>query len=164
MTLVKSINIIRILIVTYKEGKMKNIYEYLKEISQAEYHEVDIKLEKYNLVKGQAKLLTVIKENDGATQNELAEIFNIKYSSMSERLRKLETLEYISKLVDENNLKYKRVFITPEGKKVATQCKRILKSFEDKKYKGFSKKDVKKLEEYLEKILNNMKNRNSTNH
>ena len=51
---------------------MKNISIYLKEITQAEYHRVDKKLEKYNLVKGQATLLSIIKENNGATQNELA--------------------------------------------------------------------------------------------
>ena len=135
---------------------MKNISIYLKEITQAEYHRVDKKLEKYNIVKGQATLLSIIKENNGATQNELASILNVKYSSMSERLNKLESLGYIEKGVDENNQKYKRVYITSLGRKAVTQANKTLNEFDEKLYKGFTKKDRKKLEEYLEKMLINI--------
>lgn len=135
---------------------MKNISIYLKEITQAEYHRVDKKLEKYNLVKGQATLLSIIKENNGATQNELASILNVKYSSMSERLNKLESLSYIEKGVDENNQKYKRVYITSLGRKAVAQANKTLNEFDEKLYKGFTKKDRKQLEEYLEKMLINI--------
>ena len=135
---------------------MKNISIYLKEITQAEYHRVDKKLEKYNIVKGQATLLSIIKENNGATQNELASILNVKYSSMSERLNKLESLGYIEKGVDENNQKYKRVYITSLGRKAVTQANKTLNEFDEKLYKGFTKKDRKQLEEYLEKMLINI--------
>lgn len=135
---------------------MKNISIYLKEITQAEYHRVDKKLEKYNLVKGQATLLSIIRDNNGATQNELAHILNVKYSSMSERLNKLEALGYIEKGIDEDNQRYKRVYITPSGRKAVTQANKMLNEFDEKLYKGFTKKDKKQLEEYLEKMLFNI--------
>ena len=135
---------------------MKNISIYLKEITQAEYHRVDKKLQKYNLVKGQASLLSTINENNGATQNELADMFNVKYSSMSERLNKLEILGYITKDIDETNQRYKRIYITSTGKKAVTQANKTLTEFEEKLYKGFTKKDKKQLETYLEKMLFNL--------
>ncbi len=135
---------------------MKNISIYLKEITQAEYHRVDKKLQKYNLVKGQASLLSTIKENNGSTQNELADMFNVKYSSMSERLNKLEILGYITKDIDEINQRYKRIYITSTGKKAVTQANKTLTEFEEKLYKGFTKKDKKQLETYLEKMLSNL--------
>ncbi len=135
---------------------MKNISIYLKEITQAEYHRVDKKLEKYNLVKGQATLLSIIRDNNGATQNELAHILNVKYPSMSERLNKLEALGYIEKGIDEDNQRYKRVYITPSGRKAVTQANKMLNEFDEKLYKGFTKKDKKQLEEYLEKMLFNI--------
>lgn len=135
---------------------MKNISIYLKEITQAEYHRVDKKLEKYNLVKGQATLLSIIRDNNGATQNELAHILNVKYPSMSERLNKLEALGYIEKGIDEDNQRYKRVYITPSGRKAVTQANKMLNEFDEKLYKGFTKKDRKQLEEYLEKMLINI--------
>lgn len=135
---------------------MKNISIYLKEVTQAEYHRVDKKLQKYNLVKGQASLLSTIKENNGATQNELADMFNVKYSSMSERLNKLEILGYITKDIDDTNQRYKRIYITSTGKKAVTQANKTLTEFEEKLYKGFTKKDKKQLETYLEKMLSNL--------
>ncbi len=138
---------------------MKNISIYFKEITQAEYKYVDKKLEKYNLVKGQAVLLSTIKENDGATQNKIAEIMNIKYSSLSERITKLEELGYICRIADDTNLKYKKVFITQSGKKAATQCNRILNDFETKLYKGFTKKEEKAFDTYLTRMKTNVKNK-----
>ncbi len=135
---------------------MRNIGMYLRNVTQAEYHKVDKRLEKYNLVKGQASLLSLIKRNDGATQNELAALLNVRYSSMSERLYKLEALGYIRKSVAEENQKYKRIFITTEGKKAVIQCNKILNEFEEALYKGFTKKEIKQLEDSLEKMMRNI--------
>ena len=108
------------------------------------------------MVKGQADLLLLIKDNDGITQNELASIIGIKGSSMSVRLNKLERLGYIIREIDEENLKRKRVYITVEGKKVSVQCRRILNEFNAILYKFFSKKEIKQLENSFEKILRNI--------
>lgn len=136
---------------------MKNMSTYFKNITQAEYHNVYRRLEKYNLVNGQANLLTIIKDNNGLTQNELASILNVKGSSMSERINKLEALGYIFRMVDDENLRCKRIYITSEGKKAAIQCNRILNDFDEIMFSGFSKKDKKILEGYLEKIMRNLK-------
>lgn len=134
----------------------KELSEYLRKITQASYGRVEEKLEKYGLVKGQAHLLVLIRDNDGCTQKELSEMVGIKYSSMSERVNKLENLGYIERSVDESNSKYKRVFITSAGKMAAVQCRRIQNEFDDIIYKGFTKKDIKQLETYLEKIIDNI--------
>lgn len=139
---------------------MKSISRYLRDITQAEYHKVERRLEKYNLVNGQANLLSVIKENDGFTQNELADILGVKSSSMSERLNKLENLGYIMRTIDESNLRCKRIYITTEGRKAAVQCNRILNEFENSLYDGFTKKDLKQFEGYLEKIMENIEKYN----
>ena len=139
---------------------MKNISKCLRIITQAEYHKVERRLEKYNLVNGQANLLSTIKENDGVTQNELANIFEVKSSSMSERLNKLENLGYIVRMVDESNMRCKRIYITTNGRKAAVQCNRILNEFENTLYDGFSKKDIKMFEGYLEKIIDNIEKYN----
>lgn len=134
----------------------KELTEYLRKIIQASYSRVEERLEKYGLVKGQAQLLVIIRDNDGSTQKELAEMIDVKYSSMSERLRKLENLGYIERTTDESNSKYKRIFITSSGKMAAIQCRRIQNEFQQIIYKGFAKKDVNQLEFYLEKICNNI--------
>ena len=136
----------------------KELTEYLRKITQASYSRVEEKLTKYGLVKGQAHLLVIIRDNDGCTQKDLAEILGVRYSSMSERLNKLENLGYIERSIDETNSKFKRIFITQTGKTAATQCRRIQNEFNEILYKGFTKKDIKQLGMYLDKIDGNIDN------
>ncbi len=134
----------------------KELVEYLRKITQASYNQVELRLAKYGLVKGQAHLLMAIKENNGCTQKELAEQFGIKYSSMCERITKLENMGYIIRNIDENNSKFKRIFITAEGKVAGTQCKRIINEFNEILYDGFTNKEIKQLEKYLNKMIENV--------
>ena len=76
---------------------------------------------------------------------------------MSERLNKLEEIGYIERTIDQNNMKFKRIFITPTGKTAATQCRRIQNEFNQNLFKGFTKKDIKQFESYLDKIIQNVK-------
>ena len=87
-----------------------DIEEALRIITQRKYHILEMRLSKYDLVKGQANLLILIRDNDGITQNELAEIIGIKDSSMSVRLDKLERNGYIVREIDVENLKRKKIY------------------------------------------------------
>ena len=133
------------------------IEEMLRKIVQKKYSYLEKKLKKYELVKGQADLLLLIKDNDGISQNEIATLLNIKDSSMSVRLNKLEKLEYITRVVDAHNLKRKEVYITTLGKSVCGQCRRIVREFDEKMYRGFGKKEKQQLEKSFEKIDQNLK-------
>lgn len=134
----------------------REMNEYFREITQGCYSKIEGRLQKYGIVKAQAQLLLLIKENDGCTQKDLASFVGVKYSSMSERLDKLEKNGYIERAIDEDNLKFKRVYITKEGKLAAVQCKRILREIEDILFKGFTKKDRNQFEEYLNKMIDNL--------
>ena len=135
-----------------------DLMECFRKVTQASYANVEKRLSKYGLVKGQANLLVAIRDNDGCTQKFLADLFGVKYSSMSERLNKLEELGYIERYVDETNSKYKRICITSNGKSAATQCRRIQNDFNSTLYNGFSKKDLKQFEGYLETVMQNIEN------
>lgn len=135
----------------------KDINDYFREITQNIYTQVESRLEKYGLVKGQAQLLLIIRDNEECTQKDLANYFNVKYSSMSERLNKLEKLGYIERLHDSDNLKYKKIGITPEGKSAAIQCRRILKDIEDNLFAGITNKDRTQFEKTLIKLVENSK-------
>ena len=124
-----------------------DVEEILRRITQRKYRIIEIRLAKYNLVKGQAELLLLIKDNDGMTQNELANILGIKDSSMSVRLNKLEKNGYIVREIDDQNLKKKKIYITQSGKIASTQCRRILREIDEQLWDGFTKKEIKEMKE-----------------
>ena len=133
-----------------------DIEEILRRITQRKYHIIELRLAKYNLVKGQAELLLLIKDNDGMTQNELANIIGIKDSSMSVRLNKLEKSGYIVREIDDENLKKKKIYITQSGKTASTQCRRILREIDEQLWNGFTKKEIKEMKKYFDKMQKNM--------
>lgn len=134
----------------------REIEEYFRQINLAMYTKLEERLAKYELVKGQAKLLLLIRDNDGCTQKELANYVGIKYSSMSERLNKLERNGYIERVNDEDNLKFKRIYITTAGKTAVVQCRKILREIDEQMFKGMTKKDKVQFEVYLNKIIRNL--------
>jgi len=136
----------------------RDINDYFREITQNMYTQVENKLSKYGIVKGQAQLLLLIKDNDGCSQKELANYFNIKYSSMSQRLSRLEDLGYITRMHEDNNFKYNKIYITKEGKQAAIQCRRILNDIEKSVFKGLSKKDLTMFENMLVSMIENLEN------
>ena len=135
----------------------RGINDYFREITQNFYQEVEKRLSKYGIVKGQAQLLIIIKDNEGCTQKDLANYFNVKYSSMSERINKLENMGYITRVHEDGNFKNNRLYMTKEGKLAANQSRRILNDIENKLFKGFTKKDINTFEQFLVKILENSK-------
>ena len=134
----------------------REIEEYFREISTAMYSRLEERLVKYELVKGQARLLLLIRDNDGCTQKELANFVGVKYSSMSERLNKLERNGYIERITDEDNSKFKRIFITASGKTAVIQCRKILNEVDEQMFKGMTKKDKTQFELYLNRIIKNL--------
>ncbi len=134
----------------------KELQEYFREINLAMYNKLEERLVKYELVKGQARLLLLIKDNDGCTQKELANFVGVKYSSMSERLDKLEKNGYIERVTDEDNMKYKRIYITSVGKTAVVQCRKIIKEVDEQTFKGMTKKDKAQLESYFNKMIKNL--------
>ena len=134
----------------------KEINDYFREITQELYAEAESRLEKYGLVKGQAQLLLLIRDNEGCTQKDLANYYNVKYSSISERLNKLENAGFIIRQHEDGNFKNNRLYITPEGKTAAVQCRRVIKEIDAKLYKGISKKDISTFEKILKKMIDNL--------
>ena len=88
----------------------REMNDYFREITQNFYLEVERRLEKYGLVKGQAQLLLIVRDNEGCTQKDLANYFNVKYSSMSERIDKLENMGFITRVHEDGNFKNNRLY------------------------------------------------------
>ncbi len=61
------------------------------------------------------RLLHLIQENDGAKASELANLLDIRPSSMTEKLSALEKDGYIERRRDPKDQRILRVYITPDG-------------------------------------------------
>ncbi len=73
------------------------------------------------LHRGQNRLLSLISQNNGASQGELCDKMDVRPSSMTEMLLKMEQAGLIVRKQDENDQRVMRVFLTDAGQKAAAQ-------------------------------------------
>ena len=70
---------------------------------------------------GQAHLLVAVLNHDGASQRDLAEQLDVRPSSMTEMLTKLEKNNLIVRKQDEKDQRVMHIHLTEEGKKSAEE-------------------------------------------
>lgn len=76
---------------------------------------------KGGLYQGQANLLLLIYQNDGSYQRDLAEQLDVRPSSMTEMLLKLEQKNLIVRKQDDKDQRVMRIYLTEEGRKEAEE-------------------------------------------
>lgn len=86
-------------------------------------------LQKQKIHRGQTHLLMLISQNNGAKQRDLVEEMDIRPSSMTEMLLKMEQAGLIERRQDENDQRAMRIFLTEAGKETAERSNAITLNF-----------------------------------
>jgi DNA-binding MarR family transcriptional regulator len=123
-----------------------------KLIHMRSYHN----LESLKLYPGQPKFLAIIKENEGVTQKELAQIHNVKPATITGMLSKLEANHYVYRVPDESDKRILRVYLTPEGRRMAEQSQKFIVNLTETMFRGFSKEELQAFLKLTEKITKNL--------
>ena len=129
-----------------------NLWEIFKFIHQKSYH----KLENECLYPGQPKLLALIKDNEGITQKELSIKNCVQPSTITGMLNKLESNHYVYRVPDEADKRMMRVYLTPEGLRLAHQGDQFLKSLLEQIYEGFTEEELQTFVTLTDKMKHNL--------
>lgn len=82
----------------------------------------DVRERKENLPeRGQGRLLVLLLERDGMSHKDIVEALDIRPSSESELVAKLESAGYVTKSVNEEDKRVSNVFLTDKGREIAQQ-------------------------------------------
>ena len=102
---------------------------------------------------GQKRVLAVLKLEDGLTQNYLAEILDLRPSSLAELLKKMENNGDITRKEDENDKRSKHVFLTDDGRKKAEENASLKnEDYSEKFFNGLNPDEQGQFSDYLQKI------------
>ena len=66
--------------------------------------------------------MNYISENDGCTQADIAERLQVTAACVATSTKRLQKSGFITKTIDEDNLRCKRLSLTPLGKKALDEC------------------------------------------
>ena len=101
---------------------------------------------------GQLRVLAILEREDGLIQSQLAEILDLRPSSLAELLKKMENNGDILRKEEAADRRLKRVFLTEQGReKIAGLTGRGKEQSEDF-FAGLTDEEKQQFSDYLEKI------------
>lgn len=97
------------------------------------------------LYHGQGSLLLLILQNEGVSQRDLAEQLDVRPSSMTEMLSRLEQSDLIKKKQDEKDQRIMRISLTEKGREAAQKIEESKDSFIESFFIGLTEEDQQQL-------------------
>lgn len=136
----------------------KEFFLALRDAQTAHWNRSRIGFQKLDLSDGQPKVLYILRALEGCVQKELAQICDIKPSSMTVMLDRLEKKGYIRReetKVSGGKRAY-RIFLTEEGKQVAEKVHILMESIEAECFEGMTKEEREQLFLLLYRVQENL--------
>jgi DNA-binding MarR family transcriptional regulator len=105
-----------------------------------------------DLTAGQFPFIMVLSDEEGITQEELADYFHIDKGTVARALRKLEDKQYLFRKVDKENRRRYCIYLTEKGRSTVPKIENIDKEWEESMCSRFSDEEYSNLLDIL-KIL-----------
>ncbi|WEV60967.1 MarR family transcriptional regulator [Streptococcaceae bacterium ESL0729] len=102
-------------------------------------------------------LLYLEKMGDGLTNSEIADTFSIKPSSVTAMVKQLEQEDLIYRLVDEDDKRISRVYLTPKGRQDVKERKRHVDKVTEEIFASLTVEEQGHLLRLLTKLDNSLK-------
>jgi Transcriptional regulators len=100
----------------------------------------------------QSRLLLLIAENDGVIQRDLAIEMDVRPSSMTEMLAKMEQLGLVRREQDEKDQRVMHIFLTEQGKNTAEASRKANDQLTEKLFAGLTPEEISEMLRLTEKL------------
>lgn len=135
-------------------GVISNIREKSAQFINEELRERNIE----GLINSYGTVLSAMYDNDGKmTMNEIAKFVGKRKSTITDMVRKLERLGYVSRKKSEHDARVIEVSLTKMGWEFRATFKEVSKKLLEKTYEGFTEEEKEVLMKLLFKIRKNFK-------
>lgn len=101
---------------------------------------------------GQQRVLAILAREDGLIQSQLAEILDIRPSSLAELMKKMEKGGDVLRKEEEHDKRIKRVFLTEKGKQKAQKLSHVGEDMSEAFFAGLTEEEQENFSVYMQKI------------
>lgn len=117
---------------------------------------IEHKVKDTGVYRSQHSLLMHLNREPNCSQVKLAEQLEVSPAAIAVSTKKLEKGGYIRRETDENDNRAHQVFITEKGREVIEQSMIIFQETEAKMFAGFSEEEMAEMDNFLERIYENL--------
>lgn len=112
--------------------------------------------EEFKLYFGQMPVLDFVSNHPGCTQVEIAEFLQVSPASIALSTKRLQKAGYITKEVDPDNLRCKRLMLTESGERARRLSHERLDEMDKRMFEGFSEEEMVTLTMLLDRATMNL--------
>ena len=105
----------------------------------------------------QAWVLSALMEEEGVIQGDLAQKLGIRAVTLGGLVDRMESRSWVQRRPDDRDRRAKRIWLTPEGRKLEQRINRCLKQVHDIAIGELSGDSVKRLESTLTEVRANLR-------
>ena len=134
-----------------------SLYRIFLEILRLYHYKMHKLLEEINLYPGQPPLLFALNKEDGQSQRELAEKLNVKPSTMTVMLGRMEKGNLVERKQDLDDQRVSRVYLTEEGKEICEKSRQVMTQTEEEMFVNLTVEEKVILRRLLLVVKNNLK-------
>ena len=128
----------------------------LMRLFRAHFNITDEYLKKEGLYHGQPYIIISLYHNDGQSLKELTACRNVKASTTTTMVSRMEKLGLVKKVEDEKDRRKTRVFLTEKGREKYNAIINVNNELDDMCFEGFSDEQKLLTKMLLKKIIENI--------
>lgn len=113
-------------------------------------------LEKIGLYPGQPRVLHALWKKDGLSQKEIGKELNIKPSTVTVMIKRMEKAGLVKRVQDTKDLRVTKVYLEQKGIDLKEEVKAIGKKVNEEIFYGFNEDEKKTIGKFLDRISENL--------
>lgn len=133
-----------------------SLYYLFLEINRLHYYRTHVLLDEIGIYHGQPPMLFILNKEDGLSQKELASKLNVKPSTITVMLKRMEKANLVTRKQDENDQRISRVYITEEGVRICIEARDVMNIIEEECFGNFSIEESTMLKKLLLQMKDNL--------
>ncbi len=106
---------------------------------------------------GQVAIMKTIESNENCTQADIAEMLGVTPASVATSTKRLQKAGLVTKNVDSENLRCKRLALTDKGREAITRHMSFFDDYDKLVFEDFSEDEKEQLSGYLRRIASKMR-------
>lgn len=133
-----------------------SLYYLFLEIQRLHYYRSHVLLDEIGVYHGQPHMLFVLSKEDGLSQKDLAERLNIKASTITVMLNRMEKANLVTRKQDNEDKRISRVYITEEGREICDKSIAVMKNIGVECFGTFTEEESIVLKRLFMEIKDNL--------
>lgn len=139
-----------------KSCEQNSLYFLLNSTIRLYYLRTHELLEKVGLYPGQPRVLHALWVNDGLSQKEIGRELNIKPSTVTVMINRMEKAGLVKRVQDKNDLRVSKIYLEQKGIDLKDEIKDIGRQVNEETFKGFSEEEKGIMTMFLNRISKNL--------